>query len=50
MVSYIVNDQTPLRVRDDLKGMALVMYFTIPKTLRLEPQHQIVYCHIQETC
>ena len=40
----------PLRVKEDLWAMAMKGYSTFPKALALlEPHHQIVSCHIQDT-
>ena len=40
----------PLRTRVDLGAMAMKGYSVFPKApALLEPHHQIVYCHIQDT-
>ena len=38
---------TPLKARVDLGAMTMKGYYIFPKTLGLEPHHQIVYCHIK---
>ena len=41
----------PLRARVDLGAMAIKGYSTFPKApALLEPHHQIVKCHNQDTC
>ena len=40
---------TTTQVRVDLGEMVMKKYSTFPKAPRLEPQHQMVYCHIQDT-
>ena len=40
----------PFQARVDLGAMAMKGYSAFPKVpASLEPHHQIVYCHIQET-
>ena len=40
----------PFRARVDLGAMAMKGYSAFPKApASLEPYHQIVYCHIQDT-
>ena len=40
----------PLRARVDLGAMAIKGYSALPKAPEsLEPRHEIVYCHIQDT-
>ena len=38
-----------LRVRVDLGAIAMKGYSTFPKFSRLQPRHQIILCHIQDT-
>ena len=41
----------PLQARVDLGAMAMKRYSAFPKApALLEPHHQIVKCHIQDTC
>ena len=41
----------PLQARADLRTMAMKGYSAFPKApALLEPHHQIVLCHIQDTC
>ena len=39
----------PLQVKVDLEVMAMKRYSTFPKALELEPYHQMVSCHTQDT-
>ena len=38
-----------LRVRVDMGAMAMVGYSTFPKAPGLEPHHQVILCHAQDT-
>ena len=40
----------PLWVRVDLGVMLMKEYSIFPKTSELEPHHQVVSCHNQDTC
>ena len=43
------NQVLPLLVRLDLGIMAMMLNSPFPRAQRLEPRHQIILCHIQDT-
>ena len=47
---YLTHQVLPLQVRVDLRSMAMKGTSTFPKAPRQEPNHQMVYCYIQDTC